>query len=224
MTTRTYEEEIKRRLDKLKEELEWGGLDPELYDILVGLNSKGYFTFQSCAGHQRGALAYGSINFAINGVPSKEGLLWLLRTYGLKDIKLEFHYPYDDETEQITATFAPIGSQYSAGDRLLLKDPYDWDAGHLCPPLPDKCPTCGGSGFWLKGDPYVRRPKLIWRCMKCQPRPFRIDNGEEEEERKKEERLIKRLVKSSGKSEAEVRQHYYDNKAWHDQLMAEAAK
>jgi hypothetical protein len=115
-------------------------------------------------------MACGDIQF-VGIIENTEGLLCLLQSYGLKDIKIE------ERNGRTWATFAPIGSQYSTFDRLLLKDQYDWDSGHLVPKLPDKCLNCNGTGFWLKGDPYVKHPKLEWQCMKCEPRPFKINNG-----------------------------------------------
>ncbi len=171
MTTRTYKEAVERRLNGLKEELESGCLDPELYDVLIELNSTGYFTWQSCAGHTRRDGSHGYIAFA--SPPYKkhsgevESLLWVLAKHGLEGLRLRIN-----DGHHTVATFAPIGNQYTPGDRLLVKDPYDCDEAGQIPPLPDKCPTCGGSDFWLNGEFYNDKDTMEWMCKQCQPKPF----------------------------------------------------
>jgi hypothetical protein len=47
-----YEEELERRLANLKEQQDLCCLDYGLYDVLVALTNRGFFTNWSCAGHQ----------------------------------------------------------------------------------------------------------------------------------------------------------------------------
>ena len=170
-TVKTYEEAVKRRLDLVKEALASGCLDPELYDVLVELNSAGFFTWQSCAGHTRGNGSHGSITFASPAYKKHSGevesILWVLSKHGLEGIRLT---PGKNNT---TATFAPIGSQYTPHDRLLFKDPFDRDEAGQIPPIPDKCPSCDGADFWLNGEFYEVEDTMEWMCKKCQPKPFK---------------------------------------------------
>lgn len=170
--TRPYEE-VKWRLGVLKEQLENGCLDPELYDILVALNNNGYFTASSCAGHTRGSTSRGSISFAgprIFKGWQEEILLWLLQSHELKDIKLEV-----GKNGYTTARFASIGSQY--GNNLYDNPSEEDDYYSHVPPRPEKCETCGKSDFWLQGDPYDYKDTLEWMCKQCQPLLFNSDRA-----------------------------------------------
>ncbi|GAJ07051.1 unnamed protein product, partial [marine sediment metagenome] len=86
MTTRTYEEAVKTSVRWVKEEMEVDILDPELYDLLIDLNTRGYFTRKSCAGHERGNEATGHIEFydKVTGT-DRENVYWLLQSHGLRD-------------------------------------------------------------------------------------------------------------------------------------------
>lgn len=167
------------RVNRIKEEMEADRLDPELYNILIDLNSKGYPTCSNCAGHTRGDGAQGSISFATCKMSKAEyhivaeGILYLLQSYGLKDIQLS-KFKRNSNGPKIEATFAPVGNQYG-----LLYDTHweDFDFSFHVPPRPDKCPTCGDSDLWLHGDPYDDEDTLEWMCKACQPLPFNSDRA-----------------------------------------------
>lgn len=170
MKIETYEEAVKASADQVKEAMEADCLDPELYDILIDLNTGGYFTFDSCAGHNRGDGARGNIWFAGPALRKRSGevesLLWLLAKHGLEDVRLEV------KSGHTVATFAAIGSQYWS---LRDNHPEDFDFADDVPPRPEKCETCGESDFWLQGDPYDYTDTLEWMCKHCQPKPFNSD-------------------------------------------------
>lgn len=180
MKIETYEEAVKARVDRVKEEMETGRLDPELYDILIDLNKKGYFTASSCAGHSRGDGARGSIAFATREMYKAEyhikaeGILYLLQSYSLNDIQLS-KFRRRSGGPGTVATFEPIGSQYGNG----LYDT-DWQDSDYCfdvPPRPDKCPNCGSSDLWIHGELYDIEDTLEWMCKHCQPLPFNSDRA-----------------------------------------------
>ena len=90
-TVKTWEEAKKFLIKQLEDEKEL--IDPEIWDILVDLNRRDFITYESCAGHRSIAepnrLNYGYIGFLRLNVYEKEGLFWVLQSYGLKDIKVE---------------------------------------------------------------------------------------------------------------------------------------
>ncbi len=159
------------RIDGIKEQMELGCLDPELYDVLLALTRRGFYTCSSCAGHRKGAC--GGISFCRQEIKGRdmEDLLWILQRYGLKDIELKTEGRYTTGV-----SFAAIeGSQY---DRLIDnsdRGPEDWDDVDYChsiPPRPEKCPACGESVLWLQGEPYNIEDTMEWMCKQCQPKPF----------------------------------------------------
>ena len=92
-------------IEKLKAVMD--DLDLEIRDIIVTLNTQGLRTIMSCAGHP-GLPGFkdirGFIWFANH--LNKTELISKLKTFGLKDIKVE----WDDENGETTiASFAPIG-------------------------------------------------------------------------------------------------------------------
>lgn len=151
-------------LDRLKEEEELLCLDEGLYDILVDLNSLGYYTWSSCSGHIKKP-SRGHISFCNHQVPNKDTLLWLLKAHGFEDIKLDI--TGDKGDEYVEATFKAMGNQY--GNRLYDLPVEDSDTFLHTPPKPDKCLTCGKSDFWLQGETYVDDDTLEWMCKHCQP-------------------------------------------------------
>lgn len=160
------------RIDGLKEQMGLGCLDPELYEVLLALTKRGFYTCSSCAGHCEGAR--GGISFAmgqkIKG-RNREDLLWILQKYGLKDIELETKGKYTTGV-----SFAAIpGSQY--GNDLYDKHWEDFDFSFSVPPRPDKCPTCGSPDLWIQGEPYDDTDTLEWMCKACQPLPFNSDRA-----------------------------------------------
>lgn len=159
---------IDQELYWLKENYKSGNLDPELYPVLVELNSAGFITHQSCAGHSRDNGECGCIEF--RGEYKKhsagiEGIMWILAKHGLEGIRF---YP----GLGAEATFGAIGSQYGPGDLMTAIDPSEGDEAGQIPPIPDKCPTCGKADFWLHGGVYEFDQTLEWMCKNCQPKPF----------------------------------------------------
>ena len=112
-TIKTREEAKKFLIKQLEEEKEL--IDPEIWDILVDLNRRGFITYQSCAGHRSIAepnrLNYGYIGFLRLDAYEKEGLIWVLQSYGLKGIKVEdiTEDNYWFQGEATMATFNSIG-------------------------------------------------------------------------------------------------------------------
>ena len=120
----TREEAIKFFVRLLEDQKEL--IDPEIWDILVDLNRRGFITYISCAGHRSIAepnrLNYGYIGFFRLNVYEKEGLIWVLQTHGLKDIKVKDIIADTDwyKGEATEATFDPVGKPIPAKwDRLV---------------------------------------------------------------------------------------------------------
>ena len=94
-----------QRIEKLKTIMD--DIDPEVRDIILGLNMQGLKTLMSCAGHP-----------GLPGFEDLRGYLWFdnhlnkmeliskLKTFGLKNIKVEWDDVYGETT---IASFAPIG-------------------------------------------------------------------------------------------------------------------
>lgn len=110
MTTRFLEDwEVKR-------------LDPEIREIILGLNRLGYVTLMSCAGHSDNGHRGGEIDF-IKG-PSQEAIRAVLSFAGLKGIRvreLRRIPPYITDkgmTKVTRANFASIGA---TGTKRILQ-------------------------------------------------------------------------------------------------------
>ena len=75
--------EINKALAHIERDAEIEHIDPILYEMLIDLNIRGFITMSSCAGHDRGTMADGQINFSgwITGA-HKESLYWLLKKHG----------------------------------------------------------------------------------------------------------------------------------------------
>lgn len=164
---KTFEKQVEWRLAGLKEQIELNCLDPELYDVLVALTNRGFFTYSSCAGHCRGER--GDISLCSHEIKDRneEDLLWILQRFGLKDIEV-----HKNGKNTTGVSFAAIeGSQYRALNDMW--PPWeDADYGHDVPPKPEKCPSCGKSDFWLQGEMYDIGDTLEWMCKNCQPLSF----------------------------------------------------
>lgn len=174
------EEEYREwRVSLVEEQMRLKCLDPQLYDILIMLNNKEYYTCDSCAGHSAGSR--GSITFISHEMSRTEyhcfveGIYYLLQQAGLKDIQITKFNRDRGNCPKIEATFEAIGSQYRPFDYILSGCPQDqladeFDFGHRLPLRPERCEKCGKSDFWIQGDVYGRRDRIHWRCMYCQPR------------------------------------------------------
>ena len=163
---KTFEEQLKWRLDGLKEQMDLNCLDPELYDVLVALTNRGFFTYSSCSGHWRGDR--GCISLCAHEIKDRneEDLLWILQRFGLKDIEV-----HKNGKNTTGVSFAAIeGSQY--GNGLYDMYPPDADYGFDVPPKPGECSDCGKSDFWLQGELYDIGDTLEWMCKHCQPLSF----------------------------------------------------
>lgn len=99
-------------------------IDSEIWDIVVDLNRKGFITYTSCAGHRSivdpKRPNCGHIGLLREG--DKEGLIWILQSHGLRDIKVEDivedNYWYKGEATMVT--FDPIGKPISAKSDLVI--------------------------------------------------------------------------------------------------------
>lgn len=112
----TEQEYTEWRIAVIDEQVRLKCLDMELYDILIMLNSKGYYTSQSCAGHS--PEYRGWIEFATSKMSKTEyhgfaeGIYYLLQELGLKDIHVS-RYNGKEQGKfgrpDIRATFEPMG-------------------------------------------------------------------------------------------------------------------
>jgi len=89
-------------------------LDPEIVDLIIELNEAGYFTLSSCAGHHGKGRGKMRGFIAFHQYDDKEGIIRILKAYGLTDIRIEDQfYEYDAEHEfkgiATLVSFAPIG-------------------------------------------------------------------------------------------------------------------
>lgn len=111
----TEEEYRAWRVALIEENANLGVLDMELYDILITLNSKGYYTCQSCAGHRLDG--EGFIEFATCDMSKMEyhcfveGAYYLLQQAGLKDIQFTKFNKRNAIGPEIKATFSSIGKR-----------------------------------------------------------------------------------------------------------------
>lgn len=190
---------VNKALNQIGCDAEKEHIDPIIYEMLIDLNMQGYPTLSSCAGHDRGTMADGQINFPgwiING--RKEGLYWLLKKYGLADITLNHEKGYRGRKTTI-ARFEAIGNQYSTTEFLYFEDPKEWfDYPEKLPPIPEACPTCGGHKFWIKGD--IEKDEMLeWCCFECQPRAFFIDNGDSDPENPRDHHQLPEIGISADK-------------------------
>ena len=168
---RTFEEELKWRLDNLEYQ-KTRGLDTGLYDVLVSMHNRGIFTYFSCAGHRQGARGYIRIcSHEIKG-KNREDLLLILMRHGLKDIEI-----ITNDKDTTGVEFAAIeGSQYRCDDVFPILE--DADYIDYIPTKPDKCETCGGAKVWIQGIYYVTDSTVEWMCQNCQPLSFETNNRE----------------------------------------------
>ena len=108
------------RISLIDREMQLKCLDPELYDILITLNSKGYYTCQSRAGHSPDRTGY--IEFATRNMSKAEyhyfveSAYYLLQELGLKDIRFSKFNGGSYEPPKIEATFTRIGKLRMRGN------------------------------------------------------------------------------------------------------------
>ncbi len=88
-------------------------LDQEIRDIIIKLNSGGFITEGSCAGHRDCPLGHGDRGFICFELGySNAAIIAALTWYGLKNITLEVRH-YDDGGDSIFANFDPVGEPIS---------------------------------------------------------------------------------------------------------------
>lgn len=97
-------------------------LDPEIVELIIELNKAGFITYGSCAGHpsysgegmMRGYISFEGYNY-------KEGLMKILKAYGLRNIRIE--YVLDDSDnyrgEATLVSFDAIGIPKWNGDYII---------------------------------------------------------------------------------------------------------
>lgn len=89
-------------------------LDSEIKEFLITLNTGGFITAGSCAGHRDCPPGHGDCGFiSFEGVYSHAAIIATLVWYGLKNITVEDHHPCDGDDAWTIACFDPIGKRIS---------------------------------------------------------------------------------------------------------------
>ena len=97
-------------------------LDPEIVELIIELNKAGFITYGSCAGHPSYSgkgMMRGYISF--EGYNDKEGIMKILKAYGLRNIRIEYRPDASDNYrgEATLVSFDAIGIPKWSGDYIF---------------------------------------------------------------------------------------------------------